>query len=390
MKAEFYYDKRRYTCIFSQEDSLKELRIRNYQGLVLAVKQGQTIGLLGKKREDAIEVNVSQPRFYNLIKAATNALKLEEINQIILDKDQLIKNTEQIIKKKDQQLEIIKQKLTLLKKQLGQLSVEQQERLEALELENQKLEEKIRTEKEHNKVLKIELDKSIPQLNPEQVKTEIRNRIGSSAWNRLAPSSRSELCFSYQQFRLINSESFTAQITDYSFAGLGLCLVAEREIINIFFTDFYRFLCTEPSKANLIADKTFQVGGIILKPKGKYTLGNLPSLLSVQWKAFKPDGLEQENHSLNAQLYHTVFFGNKVSDNDRKLVAQFLQQWQHPLSKWLAKGEAAASVVDQIRQLRNRVPHPEHVLYKWQFQRLQAIMLGGMTEPGILKEIYDT
>jgi single-stranded-DNA-specific exonuclease len=47
MKAEFYYDKRRYTCIFSQEDSLKELRIRNYQGLVLAVKQGQTIGLLG-------------------------------------------------------------------------------------------------------------------------------------------------------------------------------------------------------------------------------------------------------------------------------------------------------------------------------------------------------
>jgi single-stranded-DNA-specific exonuclease len=91
MKAEFYYDKRRYTCIFSQEDSLKELRIRNYQGLVLAVKQGQTIGFLGKKREDAIEVNVSQPRFYNLIKAATNALNLEEINQTLLDKDQLIK-----------------------------------------------------------------------------------------------------------------------------------------------------------------------------------------------------------------------------------------------------------------------------------------------------------
>ena len=123
MKAEFYYDKRRYTCIFSQEDSLKELRIRNYQGLVLAVKQGQTIGLLGKKRKDAIEVNVSQPRFYNLIKAATNALKLEEINQTILDKDQLIKNNEQIIKQKDQQLEIVRQKLTLLKNQLGQLSI---------------------------------------------------------------------------------------------------------------------------------------------------------------------------------------------------------------------------------------------------------------------------
>ncbi len=100
--------------------------------------------------------------------------------------------------------------------------------------------------------------------------------------------------------------------------------------------------------------------------------------------------MEPENNSLNAHLYHTVFFGNKVSDNERKIVDQFLQQWQHPLSKWLAKGEAAASVVDQIRQLRNRVPHPEHVLYRWQFQRLQAIMLGGMREPGILKEIYDT
>ena len=73
-KAEFYHNERRYTC--SLVESLNELRIKNPEGKVLAVQKGQRIGLLGIKREDAKEVDVTQPHYYQLIKAATRALQV--------------------------------------------------------------------------------------------------------------------------------------------------------------------------------------------------------------------------------------------------------------------------------------------------------------------------
>ncbi|NEP57542.1 MAG: single-stranded-DNA-specific exonuclease RecJ [Symploca sp. SIO2G7] len=72
--TEFYYNQRRYTCSLVQ--SLNELRIRNPQGKVLAIQKGQRTGLLGMKREDARKVDVTKPPYYQLIKAATQALQL--------------------------------------------------------------------------------------------------------------------------------------------------------------------------------------------------------------------------------------------------------------------------------------------------------------------------
>jgi single-stranded-DNA-specific exonuclease len=74
-KAEFSYNERHYTCSLSE--SLNELRIRNPEGKVLAIQKGQRIGLLGVKREDAKKVDVTQPPFYQLIKAATRALEVK-------------------------------------------------------------------------------------------------------------------------------------------------------------------------------------------------------------------------------------------------------------------------------------------------------------------------
>ena len=73
-KAEFYHNERLYTC--SLYESLNELRIRNPEGKVLAIQKGQRTGLLGTKREEAKEVDVTEPRFYQLIKAATRALEV--------------------------------------------------------------------------------------------------------------------------------------------------------------------------------------------------------------------------------------------------------------------------------------------------------------------------
>lgn len=72
--VEFVYSDRPYTCTMSDSGEVKELKIRNAEGKVLAVRQGEKIGLLGKTREDAKEVNVSEPFFFNLIKTALAAL----------------------------------------------------------------------------------------------------------------------------------------------------------------------------------------------------------------------------------------------------------------------------------------------------------------------------
>jgi single-stranded-DNA-specific exonuclease len=74
-KAKFSYQGRLYSCSLWQD--LNELRIKNEQGKVLAVRQGNRMGLLGKNRETAQQVDVTQPHYYHLIKAALNKLNQE-------------------------------------------------------------------------------------------------------------------------------------------------------------------------------------------------------------------------------------------------------------------------------------------------------------------------
>lgn len=72
----FEYKQRRYTCGFFKTDAAPELRIKNAEGTVLAIEPGQLTGLLGKKREDAKAIDLSQPYFSNLLQAALNALEI--------------------------------------------------------------------------------------------------------------------------------------------------------------------------------------------------------------------------------------------------------------------------------------------------------------------------
>jgi single-stranded-DNA-specific exonuclease len=73
-KAVFTYNSRIYTCSLQRE--LKELRIRNDRGKVLAVNQGDRLGLLGTNRQNAKQVNVTQSPYFQLIKAALKALNI--------------------------------------------------------------------------------------------------------------------------------------------------------------------------------------------------------------------------------------------------------------------------------------------------------------------------
>ena len=79
-KVDFDFQERRYSCNLIERRNgnsiIKELKIRNSQGKFLLIQKGQKTGLLGFKRENAQEVNVTKEPYYQLIKAATRALQI--------------------------------------------------------------------------------------------------------------------------------------------------------------------------------------------------------------------------------------------------------------------------------------------------------------------------
>lgn len=73
----FVHEERSYACKVVEAETGKELRIRNAQGKVLTVQQGQRWGWLTKSPGDRVQVDVSQPHYFHLIKAALLALAEE-------------------------------------------------------------------------------------------------------------------------------------------------------------------------------------------------------------------------------------------------------------------------------------------------------------------------
>lgn len=77
-KTNFEFQNRQYSCGIYSNGSTQELRIKNPDGKVLAVPPTGTFGLLGTNRQDAKEVDISQPPYTNIIETAIQALKKRE------------------------------------------------------------------------------------------------------------------------------------------------------------------------------------------------------------------------------------------------------------------------------------------------------------------------
>ncbi|MBD2559978.1 MULTISPECIES: single-stranded-DNA-specific exonuclease RecJ [Nostoc] len=72
----FEYNQRQYTCGFYKNGIEAELRIKNSEGKVLAMQPGHITGLLGTNRQNAKEVDISQPQYDTIIQAALQALSV--------------------------------------------------------------------------------------------------------------------------------------------------------------------------------------------------------------------------------------------------------------------------------------------------------------------------
>lgn len=127
MKAEFYFDCHKYICSLVQVDFVKELKIKNHQGFVLAVKQGEKIGLLGKSRHNAKQVDVSKPHFYNVIKAAMSALDLETKNEVILERNRTLADAEEMIQQQNREIRVLNEQIRMLATKVDELSREKQQ-----------------------------------------------------------------------------------------------------------------------------------------------------------------------------------------------------------------------------------------------------------------------
>jgi len=168
MKAEFYFDCHKYICSLVQVDFVKELKIKNHQGFVLAVKQGEKIGLLGKSRHNAKKVDVSKSHFYNVIKAAMSALELENRNEVILERNRTIADAEELIQQQNREIRILNEQIRILATKVEELSREKQP------LSMQLVEKEIRETE-----ISQEID-DVPASEEDLVAAEIENGIGEA------------------------------------------------------------------------------------------------------------------------------------------------------------------------------------------------------------------
>jgi single-stranded-DNA-specific exonuclease len=329
-KVEFYYDTLPYLCSISQIGESKELRIRNSEGQVLAIQPKQKRGLLGTSREDAQEIDISQPYYFNLIQAALTALEL-------IDQGQRIQEKEWLIAEKDQQI--------------AQLNEQLSQQL------NQQLNQQVRSP---NSLTEAPIAPTAPPENPPELQTPNpsppEKLLNSSPWLCLSAQSQKDL--------ITACKLATAnELPDHVAAAVLLCNAVERDVVQVLFKKLYQFLKDQGIS---------ELGGIPIKARKKYTLEVLPPLLSAEWRSLHLDKLAQPE--LPTNLYSTVTVKG-MNEGDRQLLQSFLAQWDYPIAQWLLNQPAeAASRIDQIYRLS--MAATAGAIGAWQFELLRSLVTG--------------
>jgi len=276
---------------------------------------------LGTSREDAQEVDISQPYYFNLIQAALTALELIEQGQRIQEKEWLIAE-------KDQQIAQLSEQLNKQERSL-----------------NSTAEEPIATATPENHPELQALD------SPPSEKI-----LDSSPWLCLSAQSQKDLIAAC---KLAN----TTESPDPVAAAILLCNAVERDVVQALFKKLYQFLKDQG---------ILELGGIPIKARKKYTLEVLPPLLSTEWRSLHLDKLAQPQ--LPVDLYATVTVKG-MNERDRQLLQSFLAQWDYPIAPWLLNQPAeAASRIDQIYRLR--MAATAGAIGAWQFELLRSLVTG--------------
>ncbi len=372
LHVEFYHSRRRYKGTLERTAHERQLTIENSEGHLLIVQMQQRQGFLYLPEEPAQVIDISELRYFNLIRSGLNALEVKQ-------KTQLLIKQEALLAEKDRQINTMKAQIELLEEKITQLSAEQQQQFAALKTERQVRAATISGQEAQIEQLQVQVS-SIPMPNAAGIKQQVREAIGDRVWFCLQAASQQDLQAAYKNDQMIQASSPDASIADYSEASIRLSAVIEREVLIPFFQSLYPFL---------LGNSRSEIGGIALGPANQYTLGMLPPLLATQWRSVQPGQLSQRTQPDGGVKMVKVRGGEDVSERDRILLTQFFEQWEHPMATCLSqKGKQAASSLDQINKLRNIAAHAESFLYRWQYELLHQLIAGKQGKGGLLRELF--
>lgn len=234
-KVEFYYNRRLYECSVStqtgtaSEETSRELRIRNPEGCVLAVQPSQRQGLLGTSRDTATVVDVLQPHYFNLIRAAIAALELAD------KRERLIKTEQQLAECERQVLQL-------------------NEQVEALQPHVQA-----------EAIAPLAAPDATP-LTPKQIREALHQHLGETVWTALHPRSQTDLAAAAKI--MLEPDNLEANGADLI---KRLTDTLERELVQPLFREL-RTYCLAHQHLDTIAE-------IPLRSRKKYRLSMLLTLL---------------------------------------------------------------------------------------------------------------
>ncbi|MDG2615400.1 single-stranded-DNA-specific exonuclease RecJ [Thermoleptolyngbya sichuanensis XZ-Cy5] len=420
----FPFNNRTYTCHITTIEGQRELHIYNPDGQLLATRPRETWGFLGKSRAEAQPVDVSQPHYFNLIRAALNALEIAE-------KTDLLKKKDRLLAEKDQHISALTQQLAHLQQQLDCLSAEQpqtprsQTQAEPDHAENQprrpatipQPQAQINTMQDAVSA-EFALESALPNQQAGSASPtpsapvfhkpafpkpafpkNIKAHIGKKVWYCLNPQSQQDLQTAQRLMGESGGETDAAAAdyaaadyaaadyaaADYAAVGRSLCAVVLREVVEPFITALGEYWLEQTGDT--------QLGDLSLDPeefKTPNALHILAMLLAPTWQAIRESALKMPLEPAAADLY--VLAGNpddEAAADARYQVTEFLQTWEHPVAGWMQRDStAAASLLAQVGQLSLGAFGKGRSLYPWQLNGLQQKILGKSAKSGLLQSIY--
>lgn len=376
LTAEFYYAERKYICGIRGTEETKELWIKNAEGQILTVKKGQKIGYIhsqNKKAEIDVSASASNSKFYKIVKCAVKALDATAQESLLRRKDEILEDQKRVIDAKNEQIKTLREQIDILTLKINQLTTKQQAEFKLLQDRLEANQTEINRRETHISDLRQQIDKFSNRFDANKQRGKIVKHLGQKVWESLSEPSQINLVEAIINYKMIQARGI---LDDYSEAGLRLAYVIETEIVFEFFK----------SASQYFLDMNInEIGGVKLGGDNAYTIGNLSKLLSRDYEGFRKDLLDSEEVPDLNKLRQDKH--NNIDLRDLEKIQVFLNNWNHPIARWLASGRNAASQLEKIRVLRNRASHAVP-FYKWQFSFLWELLIGEKSQYGMLTQIY--
>ncbi|WP_309224463.1 single-stranded-DNA-specific exonuclease RecJ [Halomicronema sp. CCY15110] len=371
-QAEFYYSHRCYQVRTVQTGHSRQLEIQNPESQVFVVSLPDRQGYLCVPGATAKPVDLSEPHYFNLLRAGLDALEIRQQTHLLLEKDELLAD-------KDQHIATLTRQIELLQARAGQSSVTQTQQLQALQAEVKAQETAMQHQEAHIETIKQTMHRPPPTLDPKAIKREVRDAVSDKVWFCLQTQSQKDLYAAYKHVALAAADGSEPQTADYREAGLRLGHVVEREVVRPCLDDLHGFLQRQGHAT---------LANLPLGTRHKYTVAMVVPLWADAWTTVKPAALKASQRPSDQQLYAPAN-SEPVSPGDRALLVAFLAQWEHPMSAWFqAHGDTAATYLDQISQLQQVAAQASPPLYQWAFEHMRELVIGDAQTPGLLQRIY--